>query len=76
MVRMDASDIIRKLQSRTVFNYVSAKLAVTQPTMNISTCGALPSTVILNFTDYADRQLFYQGKFYNSTCTNTTGPFS
>jgi len=76
MVRMDASDIIRKLQSRTAFNFIQAKLAVTQPTVNISTCGALPSSIILNFTDYADRQLFYQGKQFNSTCTNTVGPFS
>jgi hypothetical protein len=76
MVRMDASDIIRKLQSRTAFNFIQAKLSVTQPTVNISTCGALPNSIILNFTEYADRQLFYQGKQFNSTCTNTVGPFS
>jgi hypothetical protein len=73
---MDASDIIRKLQSRTAFNFIQANLTVTQPMVNISTCGALPSSLILNFTNYQDRQLFYQGKQFNSTCTSAQGPFS
>jgi len=73
---MDASDIIRKLQSRTAFNYIKTKLSVTQPTVNISTCASLPSSIILNFTNYQDRQLFYQGKQFNSTCGSAQGPFS
>jgi hypothetical protein len=73
---MDASDIIRKLQSRTAFNYTKDKVSVKQPTLNISTCGALPNTLILNFPTYEDRQLFYQGKQYNSTCGSAQGPFS
>ena len=76
MVRMDASDIIRKLQTRTNFNYTLGKLRVTQPTINISTCAAIPAATILNFTSYEDRINFYQGKQFNSTCTTTAGPFS
>jgi hypothetical protein len=69
---MDASEIIRKLQSKAVFTFTKQQLAVTQPTANVSTCGANINAV-LNFQDYQLRQLFSDGKLYCSSCRNTCG---
>lgn len=69
---MDASEIIRKLQSKAVYTNFKYILAVTQPTCNVSTCGANINCT-LNFSDYATRQLFSDGKLYCSSCTNTCG---
>jgi hypothetical protein len=65
---MDASEIIRKLQSKAVFTYTKQQLAVTQPTANVSTCGANINAV-LNFQDYQLRYSFYDGVKYCSTCS-------
>lgn len=69
---MDASEIIRKLQSKAVYTYTKQQLAVTQPTANVSTCGA-NINAILNFQNYEVRQLFSDGKLYCSSCQNTCG---
>ena len=69
---MDASEIIRKLQSKAVFAFTKQQLAVTQPTANVSTCGANINT-LLNFQNYQVRQLFSDGKLYCSSCRNTCG---
>jgi hypothetical protein len=66
---MDASDIIRKLQSKAIFSNYKATLAVTQPTCVLSNCcGA--SNCKLNFPDYQFRQLYYEGQKNCSTCTS------
>ena len=69
---MDASEIIRKLQSKAVYTYLKQQLAVTQPTCNVSTCGANINCTLV-FPDYQQRQLFSDGKLYCSSCTNTCG---
>ena len=69
---MDASEIIRKLQSKAVYTYTKQRLSVTQPTANVSTCGA-NINAILNFQNYEVRQLFSDGKLYCSSCQNTCG---
>jgi len=38
---MDASEIIKKLQSQAQYRFFKEKLTVTAPTVNISTCGAI-----------------------------------
>lgn len=67
---MDASEIIRKLQSKAVYTFTKQQLAVTQPRCNVSTCGTAINCT-LNFQDYQLRQLFCDGKQYCSTCTNS-----
>jgi len=73
---MDASGIIKKLQSQAQYRYFKEKLAVTAPAVNISTCGAIKAAstgVTLNFPNYVDKQLLFQGKLYCSSCTNSCG---
>lgn len=73
---MDASDIIKKLQSQAQYRFYKETLAVQAPTVNISTCGAIiPATtgVTVNFPSYIDKQLMFQGKLYCSSCTNSCG---
>lgn len=73
---MDASEIIKKLQSQAHYRFFKEKLAVTAPTVNISTCGAIipaASGISLNFPSYIDKQLLYKGKLYCSSCTNSCG---
>jgi len=73
---MDASDIIKKLQSHAKYRFYKETLAVTAPTVNISTCGAIVAGrtgVTLNFPNYAEKQLLFQGKLYCSSCTNSCG---
>lgn len=71
---MDASDVIRKLQSKAIYSVQKQALTVTQPTCNISTCAApnYPGCQ-LTFPNYQYMNLFYQGKQYCSSCTNTCG---
>ena len=71
---MDASEIIKKLQSQAQYRFFKEKLAVTAPTVNISTCGAIiPAStgVTLNFPSYVEKQLLFKGKLYCSSCTNS-----
>lgn len=73
---MDASEIIKKLQSQAQYRFVKEKLVVAAPTVNISTCGAIiPATngITLTFPNYAEKQLLFQGKLYCSSCTNSCG---
>ena len=73
---MDASDIIKKLQSQAQYRFYKEQLVVTAPSVNISTCGAIiagRTGVTLNFPNYADKQLLFQGKLYCSSCTNSCG---
>jgi hypothetical protein len=71
---MDASEIIKKLQSQAQYRFFKEKLVVTAPTVNISTCGAIIAAstgITLNFPNYAEKQLLFQGKLYCSSCTNS-----
>lgn len=71
---MDASDVIRKLQAKAIYSYTVNVTRVSQPTCNMSTCGNIQSTCVMNYTDYATKNLFYIGKqTCISTCTNTCG---
>jgi hypothetical protein len=63
---MDASDIIRKLQSRAIFANIKAVQQPLQPTANFSTCCI--TGAVLNFQDYQLRYNFYEGVKYCSTC--------
>ena len=63
---MDASDIIRKLQSRAIFSGIKAVQQPLQPTANFSTCCI--TGAVLNFQDYQLRYNFYDGVKYCSTC--------
>ena len=65
---MDASDIIRKLQSRAVFSGIKAVQQPLQPAANFSTCCITGAT--LNFQDYQLRYNFYNGVQYCSTCVS------
>ena len=71
---MDASEIIKKLQSQAQYRFFKEKLVVTAPSVNISTCGAIIAAstgITLNFPNYAEKQLLFQGKLYCSSCTNS-----
>lgn len=65
---MDASDIIRKLQNRTIFAGIKAVQQPKQPAANFSTCCI--TGAVLNFQDYQLRYSFYDGVKYCSTCAS------
>jgi len=69
----DASDILRKIQSQTRYNYLVSNLMKTQPKANISSCGADGGgTVKINYTDFAQRDNLALGKYYANGCSTTT----
>jgi hypothetical protein len=68
---MDASDIIRKLQSQAIYGHYKDKIAKTQPRVNLSTCGMV-STVRITYPDYSQRDLVALGKYYCNSCSTTT----
>jgi hypothetical protein len=67
---MDASDIIRKLQSKAIFSNYKAIQAVQQPSCVINNCCGVSTTCALNFPDYQYRYLFYEGQKNCSTCSS------
>ena len=73
---MDASDIIKKLQSQAQYRFYKETFAVKAPTVNISTCGSIipaANGITVNFPSYIDKQLMFKGKLYCSSCTNSCG---
>lgn len=69
----DASDILRKIQSQTRYNYLVNNLMSTQPKANISSCSADGGgTVKINYTDFAQRNDLALGKYYVNGCSTTT----
>lgn len=68
---MDASDILRKAQSKTTFSFYKNTLAVTQPNVNISTC-AMPSNIRVSYPTYAERDIVALGKYVTNACSTTT----
>ncbi len=72
---MDASDIIRKLQTQANYGYYLNKMAKTQPLVNISTNIGTLSTIKIVYPDYAQRQRVAEGYYtYNNLSTNTIVP--
>lgn len=72
---MDASDIIRKLQSEANYGYYRNKMAKTQPLVNISTNIGTLSTIKLVYPTYEERQRVAQGLYsYNGFSTFTIVP--
>lgn len=72
---MDASDIIRKLQAKTIFAYTKTVQQTIQPACQISSCCGTPGCTF-NFPDYAYRYNFYEGQKACSTCTFVFAPSS
>lgn len=72
---MDASDIIRKLQAKTIYTNYKITLADTQPPCNFSTCtGVLyTSTCIVNYPDYQLRNNVLEGKAACAGCSVICG---
>ena len=71
----DASDVLRKIQSQTRYNYLLNKLMTTQPKANISSCssdGTGTNSVRIQYTDYAQRNDIALGKYYANACSTTT----
>ena len=60
---MDASDVIRKLKAQTNFNFYAAKLAVTQPGVNINVNTDV-STIKIGYPSYEERNDIALGKWY------------
>ncbi len=60
---MDPSDILRRIEAQTQFNYTLNQLTVTQPGANISTLTS-QGTAILRYKSFAERQALALGKFY------------
>lgn len=70
---MDASDVLRRIQSETQYGYLKAQFATIQPTANISSCTVAGSNVKINYDDYAQRTTIALGKYNCQDCsTNTT----
>ena len=69
----DASDVLRKIQSQTRYNYLLNNLAATQPKANISSCTIDGSASLkINYTDYAQRDDLALGKYYANLCSTTS----
>ncbi len=60
---MDPSDILRRIEAQTQFNYLLDNLTLTQPGANISTLRA-DGAAKINYISYAQRQSLALGKFY------------
>lgn len=69
---MNHSDVIRKLQSRTVYNYLEINTLSRQPTCNFSTCTQMTGCAPINYTSYEQKNLISLGKYYNGNCSTTT----
>ncbi len=67
----DASDVLRRIQAQTQFNYKLSEFVKTQPTANLSTC-ITESNIKINYKSYAERNDLALGKWYANGCTTTT----
>ena len=71
----DASDVLRKIQSQTRYNYLLNTLMTTQPKANISSCvvdGTGATSARIQYTDFAQRNDIALGKYYANSCSTTT----
>ena len=67
----DASDVLRRIQSQTQFEYTKAEFLRTQPSANMSTCQE-NTKVKINYTSYEQRNNLALGKYYANGCSSTT----
>ena len=67
----DASDVLRRIQTQTQFNYKLNEFVKTQPTANLSTC-VTESNIKINYKSYTERNNLALGKWYANGCTTTT----
>ena len=65
---MDASDIIRRLQARTIYAYTRDVVQAKQPACNLSTC-CVVSSCVLNFPSY---EYAYNFKLGQKSCNAST----
>lgn len=68
---MDASDVIRKLQTQTRYNYLLTSLVTQQPKANISSCTS-EGNLKINYKDFSQRDDLALGKYYANTCSTTS----
>lgn len=68
---MNASDILRRIQSQTQFEYTKAQFFITQPSANLSTCSS-EGRVKINYSSYEQQNTIALGKYYANGCSSTT----
>ena len=74
---MDASDIIRKIQTQANYGYYLNKMAKTQPLVNISTNIGTLSTIKIVYPNFEERQRVAEGYYtYNNLSTFTIVPIA
>ena len=66
---MDASDIIRRIQSQATWTYLKNNTLIKQPTCNYSTCSQLSGCEPIKYTTYQEKNIITLGKYY---CNNTS----
>lgn len=66
---MDASEIIKKIQARAVYNDTIAQVARAQPACKTNTCDSITSSCVFNYKSYDDRFQFMRGKAYCGPCS-------
>ena len=73
---MDASDRLRRLQTRTIWvDYKAQKLVPQGGTCPPANCTALNTgCAIVNFTTYEQRQAVAEGRMNCSPCATNGGP--
>lgn len=65
---MDSSDVLRKKQTQTIFNYYKDTEYSLVPTCNYSTVSSITRTYSPKYTNYEVRQQVFEGtKAYLST---------
>lgn len=67
----DASDVLRRIQSQTQFEYKQAQFLLTQPSANMSTC-LTASNIKINYASYEERNNLALGRYYANGCSSTT----
>jgi hypothetical protein len=73
---MDPSDILRRMQTRTIWNdYRAQKLVPQGGSCPPTNCVALNTAcTVVNYTSYEQRQAVAEGRMNCGTCSNNTGP--
>lgn len=66
---MDSSDILRKLQSATIFAYYKTNTLSKQAACNYSTCSSITNCVV-NYPSYEERQQVTQGAQACNACSS------
>jgi hypothetical protein len=67
---LDASDVLRRIQSQTQYNFLLAQLSVTQPYANVSSVST-QGTAIIHYKNYSSRFNIAFGKYYQNGISTT-----